>query len=111
MSRVQINEKWTGNLAYAVGLITTDGCLSKDGRHIDFTSKDLEQIQNFRTILGLNNKIGRKKSKPLETKKYFNVQFGNIVFYKFLLSIGLFPNKSRTLGNIEVPKRYFKDFL
>lgn len=32
--------KWSPKIAYAVGLITTDGSLSKDGRHIDLTSKD-----------------------------------------------------------------------
>ena len=36
--------KWTSELAYAVGLLTTDGSLSKDGRHIDLTSKDVEQL-------------------------------------------------------------------
>jgi len=32
--------KWTPELAYIVGLITTDGCLSSDGRHLTFTSCD-----------------------------------------------------------------------
>lgn len=27
------------NLWYLVGLITSDGCLSKDGRHVDITAK------------------------------------------------------------------------
>ncbi len=45
--------KWTANLAYAVGLITTDGCLSKDGRHIDLTSKDLEQCELSKTKLNI----------------------------------------------------------
>lgn len=31
---------WSPEIAYAVGLLTTDGSLSIDGRHIDFTSKD-----------------------------------------------------------------------
>ena len=68
MPRVQISEKWTGGLAYIIGLITSDGCLSKDGRHIDFTSKDLDQIQNFTKILGLNNKIGIKKTNLTKLK-------------------------------------------
>jgi len=51
---------WSNNLAYAVGLIATDGSLSKDGRHINLTSKDLGQIQNFAKILNLKNRIGIK---------------------------------------------------
>lgn len=111
MPNVQISEKWTRDLAYIIGLITSDGCLSRDGRHIDFTSKDLDQIQNFIKILGHDYKIRLKKSKLVETKKYFSVQFSNVRFYRFLLSIGLFPNKSKTLKSIDVPERFFKDFL
>ncbi len=111
MEHVLISEKWTKDLAYVIGLITTDGCLSKDNRHIDLTSKDLDQIQNFTRLLGLENRIGLKRSKSNETKAYFRIQFGNIKFYRFLLSIGLFPNKSKTLGKIKVPEKYFSDFL
>lgn len=102
--------KWTPKLAYAVGLITTDGCLSKDGRHIDFTSKDLEQIENFIKVLKLSNKIGLKSS-GFSQKKYYRVQFGNIKFYKFLVDIGLTPKKSKTIGKIILPDIFFRDFL
>jgi len=30
---------WSADFAYAVGLLTTDGSLSIDGRHINLTSK------------------------------------------------------------------------
>ncbi len=102
--------RWTANLAYAVGLITTDGCLSNDGRHIILTSKDLDQIQNFIKILKLTSKIGTKTS-GFSEKRYYNLQFGNVKFYRFLLSIGLTPNKSKTLGEILIPDKYFRDFL
>lgn len=101
---------WSADLAYVIGLITTDGCLSKDGRHIDFTSKDLEQVKNFSKILELTNKIGLK-SGGFSGKKYYRVQFGNVKFYKFLISIGLTPNKSKTIGEINLPDKYFRDFL
>jgi len=32
--------KWTPDLAYAVGLLVTDGNLSGDGRHITLRSKE-----------------------------------------------------------------------
>lgn len=102
--------RWTANLAYIIGLITTDGCLSKDGRHIDFTSKDIDQIRNFIKILKLKNKIGLKFN-GFSDKKYYRVQFGNIKFYRFLVGIGLTPNKSKTISKIIVPDKYFRDFL
>lgn len=105
-----ISTRWRSSLAYAIGLITTDGCLSIDGRHIDLTSKDLEQIKTFIRILGLKNKVGLKSSGS-SNKKYYRVQFSNVVFYKFLLNIGLTPHKSKTIAKIAIPDKYFADFL
>ncbi len=103
--------RWSRNLGYIVGLITTDGSLSKDGRHINLTSKDLEQIHNFKRILKLKNKIGRKKSGYSKLKKYYFVEFGDVKFYRFITSLGLRPNKTKTLGEITIPDKYFSDFL
>lgn len=102
---------WTADLAYVVGLITTDGCLSSDGRHIIFVSKDLQQINNFQSVLNLSNKIGLKGGGYSKLKKYYYVQFSNVKFYRFLISIGLSSNKSKTIGKLLVPDQYFIDFL
>lgn len=103
--------EWSNNLAYVIGLITSDGNLSKDGRHIDFTSKDLEQVENFKKILNLSNKIGNKFRGKNDNNIYYRIQFGNVDFYKFLISIGLQPCKSKIIESILVPQVYFVDFL
>jgi len=104
--------KWSPALAYAVGLLATDGSLSKDRLHIDFTSKDRGQVVTFQKCLGVSHiKIGRKGSGTAEGKKYFRIQFGDVLFYQWLLGIGLTPNKSKTLGPLKVPDQYFFDFL
>ncbi len=102
---------WSPEFAYAVGLITTDGNLSQDGRRINFTSKDEQLVELFKSCLKLRNKIGRKSSGTTKEKKYFLIQSGDVIFHKFLQSIGLTANKSKTLGAIEVPDKYFFDFL
>ena len=102
--------RWSSNFAYAIGLLTTDGSLSKDGRHLNFTSKDFEQVQNLVKILKLRNKISIKKSSFTENKAYY-IQFGNVELYRFLLQIGLHANKSKTLGQLDIPDKYFADFL
>ncbi len=104
-----INTKWSANLAYAVGLIATDGCLSSDGLLIDLTSNDREQLNNYCECLGVNFKICNKSSGG--GKKSLRVQFKNRFFYDFLLSIGLTPAKSKTIKKIAVPDKYFFDFL
>jgi hypothetical protein len=39
--------KWNSEISYGIGLIATDGSLSKDGRHITFTSKDQQLAELF----------------------------------------------------------------
>jgi len=109
--KCQVSTRWSRGLAYAIGLIASDGCLYRDGRHIDFTSKDLELVKIFKDYLGLGNKIGKKSRSAEKEKRYFHVQFGDVNFYKFLIKIGLSPAKSKTIGPLRVSDRYFFDFL
>jgi hypothetical protein len=106
----KVKKIWSPNLAYAIGLLATDGCLSSDGRHFDLTSKDKEQLKNLLKCLGIKNKIGEKTS-GRGKKLYTRVQFGDVVFYRFLLGLGLTPAKSKILGALSIPKKYFFDFL
>lgn len=106
-----IETKWSRQLAYVIGLITSDGNLSPDGRHINITSKDIEIVQYVKNILKLSNTIGRKARGGSVEKKYYVLQFGSKNFYAFLLSIGLTPAKSKTLQKISVPDTLFFDFL
>lgn len=107
----KVKIEWSPEFAYAIGLLATDGNLSRDGRHIVFTSKDKELVRDFKKCLRINNTIGRKSDKYGKTKKYFRVQFGDIIFYKFLLKLGLTPNKSKTISTLNIPEKYFWDFL
>ncbi|HUC01711.1 MAG TPA: hypothetical protein VMA75_02295 [Candidatus Paceibacterota bacterium] len=101
---------WSPEFAYAIGLLVTDGCLSGDGRHIELTSKDEEQMQNYVRCLGIKNKIGFKVS-GYSRKMAMRVQFSDVNFYNFLFGIGLMPRKSKILGAIAIPDEYFFDFL
>ena len=107
----KIKIKWSSEFAYAIGLLVTDGSLSKDGRHIVLVSKDKEMIENFMKVLDFQNKIGRHSRGSSIDKKYFRVQFGDVNFYKFLLKIGLMPNKTKIIGEVKIPDKYFFDFL
>jgi|SRR3990167_5111348 len=107
----KVNIEWSSKMAYVIGLLATDGCLSSDMRHIDFTSKDLDLVKIFKNYLDLNNKIAKKTRSTEKEKKYFHIQFGDKNFYEFLLSIGLTPRKSKTIGPLKVPTDYFPDFL
>jgi hypothetical protein len=50
MSRHKLPDKnfdWSAELAYIIGLLTTDGNLSNDGRHIIMRSSDLQLLNTF----------------------------------------------------------------
>ena len=106
----RIKTEWSGDLAYAVGLLATDGCLYNDGRHIDFTSQDTQLIKVFQNCLGIKNKIGLKIG-SYSRRPCPHVQFGDVTFYRWLLTIGITPHKSKTIGEIKIPDKYFFDFL
>jgi hypothetical protein len=94
---------WSAPLAYAVGLIATDGCLSSDLRHVSQVSKDRDLLETFKACIGSTAPIG------LDGNVY-RVQIGDVVFHRWLQAIGLTPRKSLTLGRVAVPDPYFLDF-
>ncbi len=114
MPRPKLPEKdfeWDANLAYVVGLLTTDGCLSKDKRHITMRSSDHQLLRTFQESLGLTNRICETNSDDLSKKQMYTLQFGDVQLYGWLEKIGLSPAKTYTIGKIDVPDKYFPDFL
>lgn len=109
--KILVDTNWNSNFAYVIGLITTDGSLSKDGRHIVFTSKDIELVNNFQKSLKTNYKVKKKNSGSNQNKIYNYIQIGDVNFFKFLIGIGLMPNKSKKMKDLLIPKKYFFDFL
>ena len=107
----KVKIEWSTRFAYAIGLIVSDGNLSPNGRHIVFTSKDLELVKLFLKALNIHATVGTKTNGITPEKKYFVVQFGDVMFYKFLQSIGLMPNKSKVISEVDIPPQYFFDFL
>ncbi len=97
LPREKVKIKWSFDFAYAIGLIATDGYLSSSGRHISFTSKDKEQIKNYMKALYIFCHVGKKSSGTVKWKKYYVVQFSDVSFYNFLLSIGITRAKKKNI--------------
>lgn len=102
---------WTPELAYAVGLIATDGNLSSDGRHISLTSSDTQQIENFKKCLGTKANLCRNPPGSFTKNQSYHIQAGNKILYQQLRNIGLSPNKTGSLGALDIPSNFFRDFL
>ncbi|MCU0678718.1 MAG: LAGLIDADG family homing endonuclease [Candidatus Pacebacteria bacterium] len=100
---------WSDNFAYAIGLLVSDGNLSKDGRHIIFTTIDPDLVRNFTIALGIDVYIRSKSDQRKRT--CYDVQFSDVRFYRFLNGIGIFQNKSKSIGAVQIPKEYTMSFV
>lgn len=102
---------WTPDIAYLVGYITTDGSLSSDGRHITIVSKDRGHLEKLNCRFKIGVKIRHKCSGFNPNGLYYQITFGGVAFYRWLEVIGLMPRKSKKVGDLVIPKKYFADFL
>ena len=92
--------EWTPALAYAVGLLATDGCQT-DGRHLAFPSADRELVEILLRCLGKTNKIATVRTRTGGIM--YRTQIGDVAFCRWLLTIGITLRKSLTLGPLAVP--------
>jgi hypothetical protein len=89
--------------------MTSDGCLQKDGRHLDLTSVDQDQLVNFCGAFGRDLTISIKQNDS--KRQAYRVQFSDVAFYDFLVEAGLMPAKSHILATLNIPREYYPDFL
>ena len=103
------NARWSAELAYVVGLIATDGCLYRDGRHVDITSKDIQLLETVKRCLNIEDKISKKTGS--EGRSAYHLQLTWTRFHQWLMTIGLTPAKSKTIGPLKIPDEFFVDFF
>ncbi len=100
---------WSPTIAYSVGLMTSDGSLSSDGRHLDLTSSEIDQLHNFNLAIGKKHKITKKFSG--DKKSSYRIQFSDVAYYDFLIKAGLTPRKSLSIKTVGVPDELYGHFL
>lgn len=103
--------EWSPRFGYAVGLLTADGNLSPDGRHLEFCSKDFSNVVHLQQCLQLSNKISLKRRGRAPYSTCYRIQFGDVRFCRFLQELGLHPRKSNTLAALRIPREIWPDFL
>jgi hypothetical protein len=96
---------WSKDLAYLTGLIASDGYLSKDTQRISLSSNDDELIQFAAKRLPLPRIHVHKTTSNISLYS----TWPNL--YNFLLSIGITPRKSLTIGRLAIPDEFFFDFM
>lgn len=100
---------WSPEMAWVVGVIATDGCLARDGRHLTVTSKDFDFLVTIRECLGVRAAVTQYGNGP--RRLCFHLQWSDRCLHTWLQSIGLTPAKSLTLGPLAVPDEFMADFV
>jgi hypothetical protein len=128
LQKVKLNEKffssWTPEMAYVLGVIYTDGCLSYRKQltktttrrlpSLSIAQKEPEFLKKILVLMDCNAKIHFR-----ERKKYGNTVAGAIYsfnidctpIYTDLLKLGLSPNKSLNVKFPEMPPEYVRHFI
>ena len=101
---------WSAELAYAVGLTATDGCLSRDRRHITFVSRDLVLVESYlRCIRREDVRIVAVRTRS--GGRAHRAAFSDVTLYDWLFGLGIQPAKSLTLGGVTIPATQFVHFV
>ena len=101
--------EWSEDMAYVVGLMATDGCLIAGRKQLNFKSEDEQLVQTFLTCLGKGRRYRGVKTRTGNT--VYVTQFSDARFYEWLMTVGLTPRKSLTLGVIDVPDAFALSLL
>src|SRR4029077_16861477 len=86
---------WTAAMAYAVGLIATDGCLIERGHAIAFVSQDAQLVEALMICLGRKPKYRVDRTRA--GRELYRIQVKDATLYRWLEQAGLTPRKSLTL--------------
>lgn len=110
----EINERffsaWSPEMAYVLGLLITDGCISKvkNGSYrIRLCLNDKELLEKVAKTMG--------SSQPITPSKYqaglYLFLFGRKRIAQDLITLGVVPRKSLVLKFPDVPKVYLREFI
>jgi AraC-like DNA-binding protein len=103
--------QWTPELAYAVGLIATDGNLPR--RNADgvlFVSSDRELHIIYQRCLGVSVPV-EESLREEGRKAVYTTTTNSPRLHSRLEEIGLAPARSKTMGPLAVPDEFFRDFF
>ena len=110
----EINEDffstWSSGMAYVLGLLFTDGCVSKTkggSYSVSLSLIDKDLLEKVRDAMGSKHPI--KSYKP--QKNLYHFSFARVKLMNDLLRLGLTKNKSLTIKFPSVPDDYLRDFI
>ncbi|MFA6217026.1 MAG: LAGLIDADG family homing endonuclease [Candidatus Omnitrophota bacterium] len=98
--------KWAPEMAYVLGLIITDGCVSMAGT-VSLCINDKELLEKVKKVMGSEHKIELSKHQ----KGLYYFRFSREKLVKDLEKLCVVPRKSLIVKFPDVPKEHLPDFI
>lgn len=101
---------WSPEMAYILGLLMSDGCLSrtkKGSYRISLCLNDKELLENVARTMGSEHDVVKSK---YQERQYIFI-FGREKMAQDLLKLGMKPRKSLDIEFPYVPEEYLRDFI
>ncbi len=95
-------KRFSRNMAYILGYIAADGCISN--KNLILSSKDKELLEKINRELDSEIKIKKRG-------KYYNLSFTSIRLLNELKRLGISERKTFTLKPLNIPKKFRSDFI
>jgi len=109
-SYFDINENffssWSSEMAYVLGLIATDGCVSKSGT-VSLCINDKDLLEKVRRVMGSEHKICQSKHQ----EGLYCFHFARPRLVNDLAGLGILPRKSLNIKFPAVPDAFLIDFI
>jgi hypothetical protein len=103
-------KSWSPDMAYVLGVIYTDGCISQDLYRFMVAQKEPELLEKCLKLMGSDAMIVFTKKRGIAGAIYkFQVNGKGII--EDLLKLGLKPNKSLSLDFPKIPSACVKHFI
>ncbi len=113
---------WSPEMSYVVGFISADGSLEDAsylrGKYLRLCSSETEVLEKIKTAMGSEHKM--VKIKPREftlggkryiSKEQYMLRIGDHGLYNDLISLGITPNKSKTINLPNIPTKFLAPFI
>ena len=102
-------------MSYVLGYIVADGCVTEDHKRkknpfsLNVTSVDKEHLLDIKRALDSEYKLSTKNNGSGGTA--YQIQIRNRSLCEELIKLGVVPRKTCHLQPIQVPEKYFSDFV
>lgn len=100
-------------MAYILGFFVADGCItiSKKRKNnpytFNITSIDFDHLYSLKKAINSDYKISKKQ----KDKNGYQIQIRNQIICNDLINLGIYPRKTYNLKAVNIPDKYFSDFV